>query len=57
MFEWSEEHQMMRTAVRQFIDKEIAPRTEEFEHGDTPPYAVLRKLFATFGIDQAARAS
>ncbi|MGH9094670.1 MAG: acyl-CoA dehydrogenase family protein, partial [Acidimicrobiales bacterium] len=56
-FEWSEEHQMMRTAVRQFIDKEIAPRTEEFEHGDTPPYDVLRQLFATFGIDQAARAS
>src|SRR4029434_3402376 len=25
---------------------------EELEHGDTPPYDVLRKLFKTFGIDQ-----
>src|SRR5688572_2339136 len=46
---------MIRDAVRQFIDKEIRPRVDEFEHGDTPPYEVLRKLFATFGMDSAAR--
>jgi hypothetical protein len=56
MFEWSEEHQMMRTALRQFIDKEIVPHIDEYEHGDHPPYDALRKMFATFGIDSAARA-
>jgi len=28
---------------------------EELEHGDTPPYEVLRKLFKTFGMDEMAR--
>jgi acyl-CoA dehydrogenase len=55
MYEWSDEQLMVRDAVRQFIDKEIRPNVEELEHGDTPPYDVLRKLFATFGMDAAAR--
>ena len=55
MFEWTEEQEMVRGAVRQFIDKEIRPNIEEFEHGDTPPYDVLRKMFAEFGMDQMAR--
>ncbi len=55
MIEWSEQHLMMRDAVRRFIDAEIVPNLEEFEHGDTPPYDVLRKMFRTFGMDQVAR--
>ena len=55
MFQWSDEQVMVRDAVRQFIDKEIRPRVDEFEHGDTPPYEVLRKLLATFGMDAMAR--
>ena len=55
MFRWSDEQVMVRDAVRQFIDKEIRPNVEDFEHGDTPPYEVLRKLFATFGMDSMAR--
>ncbi|MEJ7585454.1 MAG: acyl-CoA dehydrogenase family protein [Acidimicrobiales bacterium] len=55
MFQWNDEQLMVRDAVRQFIDKEIRPRVDEFEHGDTPPYDVLRKLFATFGMDAMAR--
>ncbi len=55
MYRWSDEQIMVRDAVRQFIDAEIRPNVEEFEHGDTPPYDVLRKLFATFGMDQMAR--
>jgi alkylation response protein AidB-like acyl-CoA dehydrogenase len=55
MYEWSDEQLMVRDAVRQFIDKEIRPNLDELEHGDTPPYDVLRKLFATFGMDSAAR--
>ncbi|MBI4932551.1 MAG: acyl-CoA dehydrogenase family protein [Actinobacteria bacterium] len=55
MFEWSEEHQMIRDAVKRFVDDEIRPHVEELEHGDLPPYDILRKLFATFGMDAMAR--
>ncbi|MCH2222123.1 MAG: hypothetical protein MK097_17620, partial [Dechloromonas sp.] len=34
------------------VEAEIAPNIEELEHGDTPPYDVLRKMYQTFGIDQ-----
>jgi alkylation response protein AidB-like acyl-CoA dehydrogenase len=57
MYEWSEEMLMIRDAVRQFVEAEIAPKREELEHGDLPPYDILRKLFRTFGMDQMARAS
>ena len=55
MFKWSDNQQMMLDAVRQFVEKEIAPNVEELEFGDTPPYDVLRKLFQTFGMDVMAR--
>lgn len=55
MFEWSEEQLMIRDAVRQFVQAEIAPKREELEHGDLPPYEILRKLFTTFGMDVMAR--
>ena len=54
MIEWSDEHLMIRDAVRSFIEAEIKPNLEELEHGDTPPYDVLRKLYQTFGIDAMA---
>ena len=55
MIEWSEQQQMIRDTVRRFVEAEIAPNVEEFEHGDTPPYGVLRKMMATFGMDEIAR--
>ena len=57
MYEWSEEQRMIRDAVRQFVDAEIVPHRDELEHGDLPPYDILRKLFATFGMDAMARES
>ncbi len=56
MIEWSEQHLMIRDTVRKFVEAEIVPNLEELEHGDTPPYAVLRKLYETFGMDEIARA-
>ena len=56
MIEWSEQHQMIRDAVRRFIDAEVVPNVDALEHGDMPPYDILRKLYATFGIDELARA-
>jgi alkylation response protein AidB-like acyl-CoA dehydrogenase len=55
MFEWTDEQRMIRDAVRQFVEAEIAPRREEFEFGDTPPYDVLRTMYRTFGLDAMAR--
>ncbi len=55
MFEWSDEHAMVRDAVRQFVENEIRPHREELEFGDTAPYDVLRKMFQTFGLDAMAR--
>ncbi len=57
MYEWSDEHKMIRDAVRDFVEKEVRPRREELEFGDTPPYEVIRKLYATFGMGDMARAS
>jgi acyl-CoA dehydrogenase len=55
MIQWTEEQLMVRDAVRQFVEAEVAPRRDELEFGDTPPYDVLRKLYSTFGMDTMAR--
>jgi alkylation response protein AidB-like acyl-CoA dehydrogenase len=46
---------MIREAVRRFVDEEVRPHVDELEHGDLPPYDILRKMFATFGMDAMAR--
>ncbi|MBK5222295.1 MAG: acyl-CoA dehydrogenase family protein [Acidimicrobiia bacterium] len=55
MLDWSDEQLMVRDAVRRFVDEEIRPHVDDLEHGDMPPYDILRKLFATFGMDAMAR--
>lgn len=55
MFEWSDEHRAIRDAVRRFVHEEIDPRLDDLEHGDLPPYDVIRSLYATFGLDHLAR--
>jgi alkylation response protein AidB-like acyl-CoA dehydrogenase len=54
VIEWSEQQQLIRDMVRNFVEAEIAPNLQEFEHGDTPPYDVLRKMIKTFGMDVMA---
>ena len=48
MIEWSEQHLLIRDMVRRFVEAEIKPRLGELEHGDTPPYDVLRKMMQAF---------
>jgi alkylation response protein AidB-like acyl-CoA dehydrogenase len=55
MIEWNEMHVQIRDLVRRFVDTEIRPKLDELEHGETPPYEVLRKLVKTFGIGDMAR--
>jgi alkylation response protein AidB-like acyl-CoA dehydrogenase len=57
VFEWSEEQLAVRDAVRRFVESEVKPRVDELEHGDLPPYEIIRKLYSTFGMDQLARES
>ncbi|MFM9379382.1 acyl-CoA dehydrogenase family protein [Gordonia sp. VNK21] len=54
MFEWSETDELVRESVRAFIDREIRPNLDALEHGDLPPYDIMRKLFAEFGVDVMA---
>jgi acyl-CoA dehydrogenase len=55
MIEWSEQHLMIRDMMRRFIDEEIKPKWHDLEHGELPPYDILRKLMRTFGLDEMAR--
>lgn len=52
MIGWSEQHLAARDMFRKFIDAEIRPQLDALEHGDTPPYEVLRKMYRTFGIGE-----
>ena len=55
MYQWSEDHQAIIDVVRRFIDAEIRPHLDELEHGDMPPYEILRKMYATFGLRDMAK--
>ena len=55
MIEWSEQHEAFRKVVRRFIEAEIKPRHVELEHGELPPYEILRKLLHTLGVDELNR--
>ncbi len=55
MYQWSDTDLMFRDAIRGFIDKEIRPHVDKLETGELPPFDIIRKLFATFGIDEMAR--
>jgi alkylation response protein AidB-like acyl-CoA dehydrogenase len=57
VLDWTDEQQMVRKALREFVETEVAPLVDELEHGDRPPYDTLRKLFSSFGIDAMARDS
>lgn len=54
MIEWSETQLMVRDAMRKFCEAEIEPHLDTLEHGDMPPYDVLRKMMKTFGTDVMA---
>lgn len=57
MYEWSDTDLMLRDAVRGFIDKEVRPHVDKLESGEMPPFDIIRKLYATFGLDEMARES
>ena len=54
MYAWSDEEIAIRDAVRSFVDKEVRPLQDELEHGDLPPYDLIRKFYAAFGLAEMA---
>src|SRR5687767_8238889 len=56
MIEWSEMHRSIQGAFRKFIEAEVVPHLDDLEHGEMPPYEILRKMVATFGIRDMAQA-
>lgn len=55
MYEWNETQKMIQTMVRQFVEREVKPNVDALEHGDMPPYDILRKMIRTFGMDSVAK--
>lgn len=56
MIGWTEQQQMIRSMIRDFVEKEIVPHIDDLEYGGMPPYDILRKLFRTFGMDELSAA-
>ena len=55
MIEWNEQQRMIRDMVRGFVEKEIVPQLDAIEYEGVPPYAILRKMLQTFGMDAMAK--
>ena len=50
MFDWSDEQQQIRRALRQFIKAEIEPHNDAMEANTMPPYEPMRKLGQMIGL-------
>lgn len=55
MYDWTDEQHAIIAVVRRFVDEEIRPHLDDLEHNDVPPYEILRKMYATFGLKEMAR--
>ncbi|MPZ01128.1 MAG: acyl-CoA dehydrogenase [Actinophytocola sp.] len=51
---WSETELLIRDSIREWVDKEVRPHTDELESGEVPPYEIIRKLWADFGVGAMA---
>ncbi len=49
MFQFSQEHQMIRGVLRKWAEGKLAPKLDALEAGE-PPYELMRDLAKTFGI-------
>lgn len=54
-FEFTPEQKMVRDMVRQWADRELAPRVAELERAEKPPYDVMRAMASAFGLQELAR--
>ncbi|KUH83126.1 MULTISPECIES: acyl-CoA dehydrogenase family protein [unclassified Mycobacterium] len=54
MLRWSDEQLMYRKAVRRFVETVVAPQREALEFDGVPPFDILRKFYAEFGVADSA---
>lgn len=52
MFEWSDQHRMVRQMMRKFCEAEIVPHLDALDTEKMQPYAIMRKLNTTFGMGE-----
>jgi alkylation response protein AidB-like acyl-CoA dehydrogenase len=57
MFDWSDEHKMVRSMIRKWVEANLVPAVERLESGDELPYDLMRRFIRTFQIDDLARAA
>ncbi len=56
MYQFSEEHQMVRTLIRRWATSKLEPKVTALEAGE-PPYELMRDLAKTFGLPAMVRAA
>ncbi|HSD89093.1 MAG TPA: acyl-CoA dehydrogenase family protein [Kofleriaceae bacterium] len=56
MFQFSQEHEMVRGIVRKWAESKLAPKVDALEAGE-PPYELMRDLAKTFGLPGMVRAA
>jgi alkylation response protein AidB-like acyl-CoA dehydrogenase len=56
MYEFTEEHEMVRKMVRRWTTERLEPEVDALEAGE-PPYPLMRELARVFGITELARAA
>ncbi len=54
MFEWSDQHKMIRGMLRKFCEAELVPQLDDLDTEKVLPYPLMRKMFKTFGMGQLA---
>jgi acyl-CoA dehydrogenase len=50
MFDFTDEQKLVRKMVRQWAEKELAPKVAALEKGEIEPYDLMRRLLETFGV-------
>ena len=56
MFDFTDEHKMVRQMVRKWCDERLGPAVDDLEAERVLPYDLMRDFIRTFGIDEMARA-
>ncbi len=55
MFDFSDEHKMVRTMLRKWVELKLVPAVDELEDG-APPFELIRDFIRAFGVAEIARA-
>jgi alkylation response protein AidB-like acyl-CoA dehydrogenase len=55
MYQFNEEHEMVRKVIRKWTTAKLEPKLDAFETGAEPPYEAMRDFAKTFGIPDLVR--